>query len=769
MKQVKSFESAIREWIVEDFPLNILSVVFPHIHKFIRGVKLIPGESVPLRMEKYTLVFSSGTTAYFLPDEQCRDEIEWVAQLFSDKPDTCARYGSLLVSQCRTAETIENLKIKVVDFENPSDAHWRTDDCRGFVSRRVAELVDAKADRPFQFRLIWMEGWLNGANFLQANSPGKSFIAKGTLAPVEGLKDGFDLVLDKSSVKGNDIPCGEYFLPRVALGNKANASIAEYSNSWQFNIWWSKEAIAKDIVPGAIREAERLIELQKDQSGLLEEMLLKAKENADKLGVPIDRIAQVVESDRYGRLHTHRKILSWGLKQLQKRWKKLAYGGAHRHLSGMAQPCRGLGADEIACPELPEGEYIVTRYPIVNSDCIRKYRNVRHKECWLSGTVYIHPDVAMANHQCDFDGDVLALSPVEQLPAIAQEVLWGSEPPRNPPVTKQEKVPYQGSLEEIVNAQASDSIGLCATWIGIVECSKLPQRQQLLEALYDGLQIEVDSPKSQLRFGDVYPDLEDRCNAWNKAHPVSLFDLKKDKEAFLSYPGYFPEEQAEYHQLAIAMSDGWEQVTPYVSPISHWRYLFPKERNDHWEAWSLRMLDTYHEGLRAIASKYKEVPSRLSEAIGAFIEKLRRDCPVDEHDRFLACTALWQLQHNPQLSEGAKGSRQVFGGDCHSASLVFHLFSDVICDRVEQNLPRFWITGKDKASYAGFKFSNHYARLEVRGNDLWIGKSKLGGFPDQCKGDKIGSNRELFAVLNSYRESKTTVEIKVVEWLSPVG
>ncbi|MEB3884029.1 hypothetical protein [Lyngbya sp. CCY1209] len=757
MDKIRVFESAISEWTNEEFPRNILSTIFPGIHKDLRGIKLIPNESVKLRMKGWALAFSSGTTAYFMKVNDVR--LPQVQALFADKPD-CARYGSLLTSQTFAAHLYESVRIKVVDFTASEYRGWGTDDCRGFIHPRLLGAIDGRGDRAFQFRMVWLQDWLpDDTNLLTFNGPGKSFLAKGTLAPIDGLT--WDIVLDRSSIKGNDIECGEYHLPRVAIGNKMNSRISDCSNSWQFNIWFSKEAIAADLLPGVLLECDRLKALQSDQRNLIAQMCDRGIKRAEIAGTPPDRMAQLLAGDKYGRLSTHRKCLEWALKQLRREWKRLAYGGAHRHQSAMAQPDRTLAPDEVSINGVAEGQVlVVTRYPIVNSDGIRKYRNV-HRPDTLNGCCAIHPDIAMTNHQCDFDGDALVFSRAEDIPHIAAEVRWAGEEPKHPPVVKREKVPYTGSIEAIVNAQASDSIGLVATWIGVVEASKRPDRHRLLDRLFDALQIEVDSPKSATRFADIYPTLEKECAVWQKAHPVALFDQKRNDQLFLTEPGRFPLEQAGYHVLADAVSKAWSECQPYVSPNKHWRYLFPSERSPRWDGWALAVLDEYHAKIRAIKEKYGESPRRLSEAIGILVETLRCKCPEGEGDRFEACTALWQLQHNPKRYEADRDNRGVWGDRVEKASLVFNLFPDIIGDRIRRPVETVWFAGKNRSVYAGHPLTGQVATLTVRGQKLFVGETPIGEFPDQCKGDKLGSG-DYRCRLYDYGNTGSSVEVKLI-------
>jgi hypothetical protein len=87
----------------------------------------------------------------------------------------------------------------------------RTGDCHGKISPRLAAMLGGKDHTPFQFRL---------ANS-SVNSPLPPFIAKGTVA-IDGHRTtnrGYDLVLDRSSIKG-------------WAKNTGSMKVAQVNNNW---------------------------------------------------------------------------------------------------------------------------------------------------------------------------------------------------------------------------------------------------------------------------------------------------------------------------------------------------------------------------------------------------------------------------------------------------------------------------------------------------------------------------------------------------------
>jgi hypothetical protein len=132
------------------------------------------------------IVFSSGKNVYF-GDENVIKKIR--GAFFSFQPDQACRYGSLLVSSCNEGaflfhdrEDEKALRVKIVDSSsnNPKEKAEAkklfTGDCHGKISPELAAQLNGQHDRPFQFRMAWMQQWSKE----NLNCPDRSFLAKGT-------------------------------------------------------------------------------------------------------------------------------------------------------------------------------------------------------------------------------------------------------------------------------------------------------------------------------------------------------------------------------------------------------------------------------------------------------------------------------------------------------------------------------------------------------------------------------------------------------------
>ena len=233
--------------------------------------------------------------------------------------------------------------------------------------------------------------------------------------------------------------------------------------------------------------------------------------------------------------------------QLAKKWRDLAIKGAIRHGSAMAQPCEDLQPGTIVAPHLKNGtEVIVTRYPIVSKDNIRRY-TVRQQASSQINAIqrmrFHSPRPSHAAPPVRFDGDQLVVTPASKLPNIASETRHANEENEYDAISKRDKIDYTKATDEegnrkytklrqIAVAIAHNKIGWVATLIGRVQSSvpkpKQPtnlfnhKKQKLLGKLFDALQIEVDSPKSATRTEDYHPNLlsEAKDGQTNSLPPV---------------------------------------------------------------------------------------------------------------------------------------------------------------------------------------------------------------------------------------------------------
>lgn len=582
---------------------------------------------------KRELMFSSGSTFYF-GNEALAAQIK---QFFITERDGACRYGSLFTSDCYEGYSLEtNLKVKVVDSRNPDDRKYYTGDCHGKVSPRLAYALTGSSFKAFQFRLAWMKEWSQGSD----KAPDLSFLAKGTFIPDKTLTQRLkcDVILDRTSIKGVDknrldelLPCGDYLLPKLALGNRTNAQVLSYSGSWQFYCWYSPEAIASDIVPATEERAQELAAAHKDPLLLLQwvteryEKSKKARraQEAQELGITeamleliegvLDDnpgIIEVIRSDKYAELATHPKVIDYLQNAVADEWRSLALRGAIDFKAGMAIPWPDLKRGTVHIPHLPPGDVIVTRYPIISKDNIRVYKNVKLPALKnIEGIVAINEADASEFHQADFDGDFLIAIEAAKMPHIAQETLRAGKPGQYIPVAQRPKLPYlkardskgnrrYSKLYQIAAASCQNKIGIVAVAIGKVQLAQpalgedvsrfKQQQRRFLNRLMVCLQTEVDHQKNAERMEDLQivnlPDgtklavngttLLNECSQWLEKHPCPILDHRKTKTTYRLHK--MPEDGSSVGTLVAAVNRWWEPCRIKARDRGDFRHLIPE-------------------------------------------------------------------------------------------------------------------------------------------------------------------------------------------------
>ena len=641
------------------------------------------------------LTFSSGNSYYFA-DADLRQKIR---RLFATEPDTACRYGSLLVSNCyKGSDTLENLRVKIVDFNDPEYAHYKTGDCHGKISPQLARQLGGEQNCPFQFRFAWRKQWEEGS---EENCPRVSFLSKGTLLPDAQLTEaeGYDIIMDRSSIKGIKktrldelVPCGDYEFPQAAMGNRGNARATSYDNSWQFTIWYSEDAVRQDLKQPTEEKAKVLADLQRNPLALAryivqeydkeqqrrqersEEDFEDEDGNANSQ-VQESRWISLLRSDKYGQLVETPKFRKFATDYVAGRWRDLAIKSGYSHSSGMAMPSDDLPRGTVCVPHLPEGDVILTRYPIVNSDNIRLYRNSHDLELKKTrNVIWINPQDAEEYHQADFDGDQLMVSPASQLPNLAKQTLRAGEPGRFEAVKQRPKLAYSevvtddgGSkyqnLAQIAAAANQNKVGLVATNIGRVQSSmpgegenveRFERRQRkLLNRLFQALQVEVDSPKSAERLEDIKEiegeNLLSDAKRWSESHPSHFFDFKKDDRLYRSFamPADAP---GSINVLAREVVNPlWEPTRIRSRDRHEFRYLFPKDdlSVDALE-WAEELKTRFQQARDEIQERVGEDRDAFNEELGKLYDSYRAEINelfLTPEERFEGAAALWYTQH----------------------------------------------------------------------------------------------------------------------------
>ena len=487
-----------------------------------------------------TLQFSAGKRMFFANNSNLRS-------LLYPNPSDGAAYP-LPFTSCQTFHEFRNARILVIDDVTgnsggviaPSNAKKLVGDCKGLIDCNFAKANNIKP-RAFQFRLGMKpqeespvmriaKGTLAPANLdklVESTLRISGNLKAGTLR----TKTGYDMVLAISSFKGRKgadaIKPGEYVLD-IGLGVKSIAKYRENSLGTQILVNYPR-AVKQEISPIIKQQAQKLALDQKNprmlalryvenyeyRKNILAESieaneLYTYNELEDNLCI-FDSLFSDNESEEieygaelndeqkdliiysllkadlegYSQLIEHPKIISELQDFVKKEWVDIATGRSIKFTSGMAQPSLDLKLDEISIPYIKEGEeIIVTRSPLINSNGVITLKN-KHLPKMLDGCVYIHPDTAMDNMQCDFDGDLLAFAPSTDFPILATEVKTKNLPQnRYPNIIKKAKILYQGTFEEIAVSAMENQIGIIANEIQknvALQCEidSIPQSERL--------------------------------------------------------------------------------------------------------------------------------------------------------------------------------------------------------------------------------------------------------------------------------------------------
>ncbi|MCK6479123.1 MAG: hypothetical protein L6R43_02915 [Planctomycetes bacterium] len=324
--------------------------------------------------------------------------------------------------------------------------------------------------RQLQVRLLW---------------PGKT-LGKGTLLPVEGLraKEGVEVLVHSSQLKSVGKSVDGEFL--VAVRDVAEPRT--FKSSWTWTQFLDHD------------QQERLFE--KHAVPILDAVRRAMTSNDSALAF-IDSIAFEGEEQREARdLLT--AYLSAGLSP--------RHPWVHRRLSELVRrsyldAALGLGpvpmhggmacvvADDrcqhvVSCNSLPEGNYVLSRYPIRDGWSMRLVRN-RHCKEVPEGSIAVHP-ARMAEIDGDQDGDWVCLTSDRDVQRGVQ-VMHRREPPRLPIPPKTRKRTRMVLLPRVaVDAIGASGIGT-PTWY-VAACVE-KDRRDLVPRLSLALQCATMSLK----------------------------------------------------------------------------------------------------------------------------------------------------------------------------------------------------------------------------------------------------------------------------------
>lgn len=446
-----------------------------------------------------------------------------------------ANYGSNLTTECKLIKDVA-IRLLVVNDGDAKSRKYRTGDCHGKCSEKLAMEFAESVVNPFQFRAFNMH---------------PDWCAKGTIAV--GFKKGkYDLILPTSSFKGMKVAPGEYQLPKLAFGlvfkspskkaklievEETDTEIIErYAMGWDFrksNLSYSVvqflpwDCVEKDIVPIAQRQAQELNILVNNPQKLLAYLLRKGDDDS----VDESRLSQILKSDVHGQLSTHPWAIKSTMGMLSRRWREIATSGGMKFNSSMVMPDEELPDDCCYIPGLADGqEVIVFPYPCRWKYDIKVWTNkVLPKWENQEGIIVGNCNTLMKLGR-DTDGDFLMWLPASKLRNVAKAVKAFGEPDLDQAGLKPKKIPIEGSLGEILVKSMENLTGLITHYIAK---SWACNCEDFVTQLVPQLQAAVDSLK-----GATPPDrkLLDAIGNALKSQRVDWLKQTKDGDCYLYYP-----------------------------------------------------------------------------------------------------------------------------------------------------------------------------------------------------------------------------------------
>ena len=375
-----------------------------------------------LKEQGLHIILASGRTAYFA-DRAIAEKVS--TEIFPNHSDAVA-YGSLPISDAKTAVTKEKALILIIDDESLSKdadtgtykADWgkepitlsngitisdkamgaiasKLGDCYSLISADLAKALEAEAKRPFQFR---------------AGVPEWEGIIKGTCRSsllCQALE--VDAIVAKSSIKG-DRKTTTTGIHEVNLywSRKEDARFTEQKLGTQALVFFP-EGVQADVLPKLKAKAESLAEAQADPRKIAQLYIERHEKRLEKSQEPeVEEITQLIEpelaqelglteiinpNDRQQNPPPDKEYKDWLYEVLkadltegghcqilemeditkrlqefmQSEWVDVATGGVYVP-SGIAQPHNQLQEGEVSFKGLPDGAKVgIYRSPVANA------------------------------------------------------------------------------------------------------------------------------------------------------------------------------------------------------------------------------------------------------------------------------------------------------------------------------------------------------------------------------------------------------------------
>jgi len=586
--------------------------------------------------EKLSLDFASGsrTHGYFIFTDSN------IGGKYFGSSNSMGRinYGSMLMTECKVLYILQNIDIEILDEESAEGKALGLGDSHGKISPTLLAKLSIPPDPnpsnptadttepserdtsiPIQFRI---------------SVPGV-IIAKGTMVSEPKVDSrNVDLILPKSCFKAKKPDVGVRKGVNIVLGVVFEAEDRSAKGGQMLWQWYSKDALATDVLPRTLEEAEKLSNAVKDIRSLATALSIKEElaadedffvddQNLDALEEGTQRdyrdvVIEIVVADRFGQLTRHPYLVKRIRDRLRKRWVRLALNGAVTFRSLMYLPNDTIGEQVFIAYDLPVGSYIIFRNPVRHWGDIKIWKNIKSEstEAKYKGAALMSHTTA-AEVAGDFDGDFGQFNNINNMKIIAQETAEFPEKYKDSLtdtlIEKPGKKAITGSLAAVAIRSMDSQVGLIANLIMRAQATSTiaytvtiknwshvegkhtggERTMTVLEFLGQELQIAVDRLKNDL-YHDDDGIKQVQTIVTSLPQPPWIDDRKKD-EVYLDrpmytrliggvngsptweYSGELPPDSVSY--MIDEVNQRWTQLDEKKEHVSYYRNLFPNPDN----------------------------------------------------------------------------------------------------------------------------------------------------------------------------------------------
>ncbi|MGC2743592.1 MAG: hypothetical protein WA672_10420 [Candidatus Angelobacter sp.] len=472
----------------------------------------------------YKLVGASGSSKdgkfYFVD----ADHTQALAERFHKWPQAAIVYFGILVSDCQALIEEPEATVLVV-----KDHVLGTNDCRGWISRRMFEKLDLPPNRMYQFRLAFENTQAKGS-FKVMEDDAADLLGADIVLPLSSVKPGMkdaDAIGKKARA----------FRGRVVLGIREFSRPLEFESSYTLIEHAPDDSIHLEIMPEALKQVRNLNEsLQKgDYRQLLEILGIDPSEKQED--EEVRNVEAALLADKSGHI-VRFPYLNHQLNRLLARWayKALTSGGFRLPAFALADDGYLVAHDGVVYSGsdwIPQDQAIVAleskrglcvRYPIRmvedllpvehigtaelimrlslqldGQKCLASYQvaeQIASQQLLLEGTYTLHSETAKHNGG-DFDFDWICVLEADRFPRFVEKRFQLASGFHQEKTKKKARSPWFNLMHVAMKARGN----LIGTITDLKTSCLAAGRQDLAYKLVIELQNALDNLKH-----DVEPD-----------------------------------------------------------------------------------------------------------------------------------------------------------------------------------------------------------------------------------------------------------------------